>query len=179
MYSAAQVASRIELVHGDITTLAVDAIVNAANPTLLGGSGVDGAIHRAAGPRLLAECRLLGGCDPGEVKVTAGYDLPARWVIHTVGPVWQGGRRGEEVTLASCYRQALWQARELGAESIAFPSIATGVYGFPVERALPIVLREVRNHLAVEDLPRRVLLVCFDEPTYLVYRARLAGPQLG
>jgi O-acetyl-ADP-ribose deacetylase (regulator of RNase III) len=166
---------RVELVRGDITALHVDAVVNAANASLLGGGGVDGAIHRAAGPRLLAECRLLGGCEPGEVKVTSGYDLPARWVIHTVGPIWQGGRRGEEVTLASCYRHALMHARDLGAESVAFPSIATGAYGFPLDRALPIVLREVRGHLAVEPLPRRVVFACLDAGTHEAYRAALAG----
>ena len=166
---------RIEVVRADITTLAVDAVVNAANASLLGGGGVDGAIHRAAGPRLLAECRLLGGCEPGEAKVTAGYDLPARWVIHTVGPIWHGGRRGEDVTLAECYRHALMHARELGVESVAFPSIATGAYGFPVERALPIVRREVRGHLAVEALPRRVVFACLDAPTYEAYRAAFGG----
>lgn len=174
--SAAPWFDRVEVVRGDITTLAVDAVVNAANPTLLGGGGVDGAIHRAAGPRLLAECRLLGGCEPGEAKVTAGYDLPARWVIHTVGPVWHGGRRGEEVTLASCYRHSLMRARELGAESVAFPSIATGVYGFPLDRALPVVLREVRGHLAVEELPRRVVFVCFDAATFEAYRVTFGRP---
>lgn len=167
-------AGRIEVVLGDITTLAVDAVVNAANPTLLGGGGVDGAIHRAAGPRLLAECRLLGGCEPGEAKVTAGYDLPARWVIHTVGPVWRGGGRGEDVTLASCYRHSLMHARDLGAASVAFPSIATGIYGFPLERALPIVLREVRGHLAVEVLPERVVFACFDDATFEAYRSAVA-----
>ena len=166
---------RIAVVHGDITTLPVDAVVNAANASLLGGGGVDGAIHRAAGPRLLAECRLLGGCAPGEAKVTAGYDLPARWVIHTVGPIWSGGRQGEDVTLASCYRHALMQARELGAESVAFPSIATGAYGFPLERALPIVQREVRGHLAVEALPARVVFACFDAATYGAYRVAFGG----
>jgi O-acetyl-ADP-ribose deacetylase (regulator of RNase III) len=164
---------RVEVVRGDITTLQVDAIVNAANTTLLGGGGVDGAIHRAAGPRLLAECRLLGGCDPGEAKVTRGYDLPATWVIHTVGPVWQGGRRGEDVTLAECYRHALMHARDLTVASIAFPSIATGAYGFPLERALPIVLREVRGHLAVEAAPGRVVFACFDAATYEAYQAAL------
>ena len=166
---------RVQVVRGDITLLPVDAVVNAANTSLLGGGGVDGAIHRAAGPRLLAECRLLGGCEPGEAKVTAGYDLPARWVIHTVGPVWSGGRRGEDVTLASCYRHALMHARDLGAESIAFPSIATGAYGFPLERALPIVQREVRGHLAVEALPARVVFACFDLATFEAYRAAFGG----
>ena len=167
-------AARLEVVRADITTLPVDAVVNAANATLLGGGGVDGAIHRAAGPRLLAECRLLGGCGPGEAKVTAGYDLPARWVIHTVGPVWRGGRRGEDVTLASCYRHSLMHARDLGAASVAFPSIATGAFGFPLERALPIALREVRGYLAVEAVPQRVVFACLDAATYEAYRAAVA-----
>lgn len=166
--------ARIAVVRGDITTLAVDAIVNAANPTLLGGGGVDGAIHRAAGPRLLAECRLLGGCETGEAKVTRGYDLPARWVIHTVGPVWRGGGHGEEQALAACYRHALMRAVEVGAERVAFPAISTGVYGYPLERATPIAIREVRDHLAVGVLPRQVLFVCFDAPAYAAYRTRLA-----
>ncbi len=167
------VLDRIDVVRADITTLSVDVIVNAANTTLLGGGGVDGAIHRAAGPRLLAECRMLGGCEPGEARVTAGYDLSARWVIHTVGPVWRGGRVGEDVTLASCYRHALMAARELGAESIAFPSIATGAYGFPLDRAIPIVLREVRGHLSVEATPARIVFACIDGPTFDAYRASL------
>ncbi|MEX2446911.1 MAG: O-acetyl-ADP-ribose deacetylase [Dehalococcoidia bacterium] len=164
---------RIEVVRGDITTLPVDAIVNAANTALLGGGGVDGAIHRAAGPHLLEECRLLGGCATGEAKVTAGYDLPARWVIHTVGPVWRGGGEGEPEALASCYRHSLMLAAGLGAESVAFPSISTGAYGYPPERAVPIALREVRGHLAQEALPARVLLVCFDEATAAGYRSQV------
>lgn len=168
-------AGSIDLVLGDITTLEVDAIVNAANPSLLGGGGVDGAIHRAAGPELLQECRFLGGCEPGEAKHTQGYRLPARWVIHTVGPIWHGGRRGEEETLRDCYRHSLLLAEELGATSVAFPSISTGVYGYPVERAVPVAVQEVRRHVEQATLPQRVVLVAFDERTYEAYRDALGG----
>jgi len=164
----------IELVRGDITTIEVDAVVNAANPSLLGGGGVDGAIHRAAGPDLLKECRLLGGCEPGGARATAGYRLPARWVIHTVGPVWQGGRRGEEETLRDCYRHSLLLAESLGARSIAFPSISTGIYGYPLERAVPVAVSEVRRHLEQSELPSRALFVAFDEATYAAYWRALA-----
>jgi O-acetyl-ADP-ribose deacetylase (regulator of RNase III) len=133
----------IEVVEGDITRLAVDAIVNAANPTLLGGGGVDGAIHRAAGPDLLTECKGLGGCETGQAKVTKGYRLPAGHVIHTVGPVWAGGGAGEDQALASCYRQSLSLAREVGARSVAFPAISTGVYGFPAGRAARIAVETI------------------------------------
>lgn len=168
-------AGFIDLVLGDITTLEVDAIVNAANPSLLGGGGVDGAIHRAAGPELLQECRFLGGCEPGEAKHTQGYRLPARWVIHTVGPIWHGGRRGEEETLRDCYRHSLLLAEELGATSVAFPSISTGVYGYPVERAVPVAVQEVRRHVEQATLPERVVLVAFDERTHEAYRDALGG----
>lgn len=156
-------AGRIEVVRADITTLEVDAIVNAANSSLLGGGGVDGAIHRAAGPELLAECRTLGGCPTGEARVTGGYRLPARWVIHTVGPVWQGGEAGEGALLASCYEESLKIARHMELRTVAFPAISTGAYGFPVRRAAPIAASTVRGFLRASPLPARVLLVCFDD----------------
>jgi O-acetyl-ADP-ribose deacetylase (regulator of RNase III) len=154
----------------DITTLAVDAIVNAANSSLLGGGGVDGAIHRAAGPRLLAECRTLGGCPTGDAKATAGYDLPARWVIHTVGPVWHGGDAGEPALLASCYTRSLAVADELGARSVAFPAISTGVYGYPRRLAADLAVETLR---AAETGVGEVLLVAFDAETHGLYTERL------
>ena len=152
---------RIEIVEGDITRLGVDAIVNAANESLLGGGGVDGAIHRAAGPRLLDECRRIGGCPTGEARVTGGYDLPARHVIHTVGPVWRGGGHGEDGLLASCYREALRLAAEHGASTVAFPAVSTGVYGFPVPRAARIAVRTTAGGLDEHPSIGRVLLCCF------------------
>jgi O-acetyl-ADP-ribose deacetylase (regulator of RNase III) len=154
---------RIEVVVGDITKQNVDAIVNAAKNSLLGGGGVDGAIHRAAGPELLAECRMLGGCPTGEARITRGYRLPARWVIHTVGPIWQGGGQGEEELLARCYRNSLAIAvqPQFGIRTIAFPSISTGAYGFPIHLAAPIAIDEVDRSLARGAQLDRVTLVCF------------------
>ncbi len=160
---------RIEVVRGDITHQKVDAIVNAANNSLLGGGGVDGAIHRAAGPALIEECRALGGCPTGAAKMTQGYKLPAKYVIHTVGPVWRGGSCDEDRLLAECYRNSLKLARDSGLPSIAFPSISTGVYAFPVERASKIALHEIREFLAQNALPEKVVIVCFDEFTCRSY----------
>jgi len=162
----------MKAVQGDIAQEGVDVVVNAANSALLGGGGVDGAIHRAAGPELLEECRGLGGCPTGQAKATKGYRLGARWVVHTVGPVWKGGTRGEDELLACCYRNSLRLARELGARSVAFPAISTGVYAFPSERAAAIAVREVRDFLAVAgDLDVR--FVCFDEETLGIYERLL------
>lgn len=165
---------RIELVQGDITTLAVDAIVNAANQSLLGGGGVDGAIHRAAGAKLLAECRALGGCPTGQAKITAGYNLPAKHVIHTVGPVWHGDTRGEDDLLASCYRNSLALAEQHGCRTIAFPSISTGAYGFPIDRASRIALREIAAFLETSRVVQRVTVVCFSAADAEVYKKSLA-----
>ncbi len=161
---------RIEIVQGDITQQQVEAIVNAANPTLLGGGGVDGAIHRAAGPGLLEECRRLGGCPTGEARITGGYNLPARYVIHTVGPVWQGGTAGEDELLARCYRNSLTLAAQHGIRTIAFPAISTGAYGFPLERATRIAFDETRRFLENHDLPEKVIFVCFGEQAYCCYQ---------
>jgi O-acetyl-ADP-ribose deacetylase (regulator of RNase III) len=165
--------ARIRVELGDITRLAVDAIINAANPSLLGGGGVDGAIHRAAGPELLAECRTLGGCPPGEARLTRGYRLPAVYVIHTVGPVWRGGAAGEPEILAGCYQSCLAIARERRFAAIAFPAIATGIYGFPREAAACIAVAQVAARLAAHDKPERVIFVCFDEATRAAYDAVL------
>jgi O-acetyl-ADP-ribose deacetylase len=175
MASIAPRHPRIRLDDGDITRLAIDAVVNAANSSLLGGGGVDGAIHRAAGSELLAECRTLGGCEPGAAKLTGGYRLPARHVIHTVGPVWQGGMAGERETLASCYRTCLGLARDHKLATVAFPAISTGIYGFPREPAAAIAVATVADHLAGERLPEIVIFVCFDAATRAAYEAALAG----
>ena len=169
------VRRRIRLELGDITRLSVDAIVNAANSSLLGGGGVDGAIHRAAGPELLAECRALGGCPPGEARLTRGYKLAAGHVIHTVGPIWRGGTAGEAEILANCYRSCLAIARDQGFRAIAFPAIATGVYGFPRDAAARIASVEVSAHLAAHARPETVIFVCFDEPTREAYRVALGA----
>jgi len=161
---------RIEIVQGDITQLAVDAIVNAANHSLLGGGGVDGAIHRAAGPQLLEECRTLGGCETGQAKITKGYHLPARYVIHTVGPVWRDGRHGEPESLASCYRESLKLAVENKVTTVAFPAISCGVYGYPLEAAATVALREIHAFLEKNDTLRNVYLVCFGAKSCEVYR---------
>jgi O-acetyl-ADP-ribose deacetylase (regulator of RNase III) len=161
---------RIEIVEGDITQQAVDAIVNAANRSLLGGGGVDGAIHRAAGPELLEECRTLGGCQTGQAKITRGYRLPARYVIHTVGPVWQGGDRQEDALLADCYRNSLTLAERHHLRSIAFPAISTGAYGFPIARAAQIALTETKRFLESNQTIEKVVFVCFGSSDFRVYR---------
>jgi O-acetyl-ADP-ribose deacetylase len=168
---ATYLGGQVETWRGDITRLATDAIVNAANASLLGGGGVDGAIHRAAGPGLLAECRSLGGARPGEAKLTAGHGLPARHVIHAVGPVWTGGVSGEDELLASCYRSALALAAERGLRSLAFPAISTGAYGFPLERATRIAVTEVRSGLDRHARIVRVVLCCFSAADLAVYDA--------
>ncbi|MBO8136991.1 MAG: O-acetyl-ADP-ribose deacetylase [Desulfotomaculum sp.] len=161
---------RIEVIKGDITKQNVDAVVNAANNTLLGGGGVDGAIHRAAGPGLLEECKKLNGCATGEAKITRGYNLPARWVIHTVGPIWRGGSSNEDKLLASCYRKSLELAVQNNIKTIAFPSISTGAYRFPVERAAGIAVREIKYFLENNHKIQKVIMVCFDEKTYNCYQ---------
>jgi O-acetyl-ADP-ribose deacetylase (regulator of RNase III) len=165
---------RIEIVEGDITRQQVDAIVNAANTTLLGGGGVDGAIHRAAGPKLLAECRALRGCATGEAKITKGYRLAATHVIHTVGPVWHDGKHREDALLASCYRNSLTLAVQSGLKTIAFPAISTGAYGFSMDRATRIALTEVSKFLARNPAIQKVVFVCFGQAAYLCYRQTLA-----
>lgn len=164
------VRQKILVTQGDITQQAVDAIVNAANSSLLGGGGVDGAIHRAAGSQLLAECRTLGGCKMGDAKITQGYRLPAKWVIHTVGPVWQGGSRHEDELLASCYRRCLELACENEIASLAFPAISTGVYRFPLARATRIAVTEVKQFLEQNNAIERVIFVCFSSQIYNCYK---------
>ncbi|MGA7159681.1 MAG: O-acetyl-ADP-ribose deacetylase [Bacteroidota bacterium] len=160
---------RISIVEGDITTQNVDAIINAANGSLLGGGGVDGAIHRAAGPKLLEECRTLNGCETGEAKITKGYNLPARWVIHTVGPVWQDGKHREDELLARCYTNSLSLATKHRLRTVSFPSISTGAYGFPVERASRIALKTVASYLSASVLPEKVIFVCFSHHDCEIY----------
>ena len=165
---------RVVVARGDITRMAVDAIVNAANSSLLGGGGVDGAIHRAAGPELQAECRTLGGCPTGQARITRGYRLPARWIIHTVGPVWNGGGRGEDEALANCYRNSLALAAQHGIRTIAFPAISTGIYGFPLERATTIAVRETLAFLRDHSEMEQVTFACFSGETQAVYETELA-----
>ena len=169
--------SRIRLETGDITRVAADAIVNAANSSLLGGGGVDGAIHRAAGPELLAECRTLGGCAPGDAKLTGGYRLTAAHIIHTVGPIWGGGNRGEPELLAKCYRNSLALATFHQIRKIAFPAISCGVYGYPVDEACAIAVRETQVYLDRNDLPASVIFVCFGREIFDVYEKLLGSGQ--
>jgi O-acetyl-ADP-ribose deacetylase len=166
-------SAKINVARGDITRLEVDAIVNAANTTLLGGGGVDGAIHRAAGPELLGACRALGGCRPGEAKITRGYRLPARFVIHTVGPVWRGGKQGEAETLANCYRNSLQLAVENAVQTIAFPAISCGAYGYPVEQAAQIAVKTARAFLENNNTIEKVVFVLFSEDLYNAYQQLL------
>jgi O-acetyl-ADP-ribose deacetylase len=161
--------SKIDIVQGDITKMDVDAIVNAANTTLLGGGGVDGAIHRAAGLELLAECRTLGGCEPGQAKITCGYQLPARFVIHTVGPIWRGGKHDEARTLANCYRNSLKLAVENEIKTIAFPAISCGAYGYPIEEAAHIAFKTTREFLAVSNKVQKVIFVVWGQDVYDAY----------
>jgi O-acetyl-ADP-ribose deacetylase (regulator of RNase III) len=170
--------TNIELIQADITQLTVDAIVNAAKNSLLGGGGVDGAIHRAAGPRLLAECSALGGCPTGEARITNGYNLRSKHVIHTVGPVWQGGNNNESLLLANCYRNSLKLAAESGCRSVAFPNISTGIYGFPKLEAAEIAISEVKLFLGSNSLIEQVLFCCYDNENYLIYNKILQNKNL-
>ncbi len=167
--------ARIEIIKGDITKQAVDAIANAANCSLLGGGGVDGAIHRAAGPELLSECRTLGGCETGKAKITKGYRLPAKYVLHTPGPVWHGGNKGEPEQLAGCYRSCLELASQYGCKTVDFPSISTGVYGYPVDKAAKVALDAISAYLDGHPEIERVRMVCFDEGTKSAYERALAA----
>ena len=162
---------RVRIVAGDITREEVDAIVNAANTSLLGGGGVDGAIHRAAGPELLEETRTIGGCPTGEARSSKGYRLPSKWIIHTVGPIWQGGNKNEENLLAGCYKNCLQEAVRLGAKTIAFPSISTGAYGFPLDRATEIAFAETKKFLETDNSMRKIIFVCFSERVREIYEA--------
>jgi O-acetyl-ADP-ribose deacetylase (regulator of RNase III) len=164
---------KIEILRADITKLAVDAIVNAANSSLLGGGGVDGAIHRAAGPELLAACRLLGGCPTGEARITAGYRLPARYIIHTVGPVWRGGCHGEPELLSRCYRNCFALARQHELKTIAFPAISCGIYGYPIEAAVKIAVYESQAELDANPKLANIIFACFDEDVFAAYRTEL------
>jgi O-acetyl-ADP-ribose deacetylase len=168
---------RVSVIEGDITRLQVDAIVNAANSSLLGGGGVDGAIHRAAGPELLAECRTLGGCPTGEARITAAYRLPAKHVIHTVGPIWGGGDRGEPELLARCYRNSLAVATKHQVRTMAFPAISCGIYGYPIQDACQIAVRETAAYLKTNLLPESVIFVCFGREIYDAYQAALNASQ--
>jgi O-acetyl-ADP-ribose deacetylase len=167
--------NEIEVLETDITKLAIDAIVNAANESLLGGGGVDGAIHRAAGPKLLEECRALAGCPTGQAKVTRGYNLPAKFVIHTVGPVWHGGPRNEPELLANCYRNSLVLATSHAIKTIAFPAISCGIYGYPIDQAVQIAVRETRAYLEQNSLPEKVIFACFSREIYDAYIKELKG----
>jgi O-acetyl-ADP-ribose deacetylase len=166
----------IEIWRGNITKLEVDAIVNAANSSLLGGGGVDGAIHRAAGPDLVHECRLLGGCKTGQAKITGGYKLPAKHIIHTVGPVWRGGTNQEDALLEACYQNSLDLAASRGLQSIAFPAISTGIYGFPADRAARLAVKTIQAYLKAGSSLQRIVLVAFDDATEVLYRTQLEEP---